>query len=226
MAVIASQYVQGAERLALYGESIVAAKKAVALAPRLADAHSALGYALFTGRLDVRAARTPYDRSRELGNGDADVLGRYALYSARTGRFADARTAISRAATLDPLNPRVFRSVGAVEYAADRAKVRHETLGVSADGEAWRFWRRSAEGRWSALSADPALASRVLPPPLRALPHAYAGGPLRPDAIVPLRASGRNEPFTFVLANERYQAVVSADPLGRVSVGNAEPFAP
>ena len=120
MAVIASQYSQGAERIALYGESIVAANQAVALAPRLADAYSALGYALFTGRLDVRAARIPYDRSLELGNGDADVLGRYALYCARTGRFADARRAISRAATLDPLNPRVFRSVGAVEYAARR----------------------------------------------------------------------------------------------------------
>jgi len=130
---------------------------------------------------------------------------------------SDERATLSREAR---------RFAGAVEYATDRAKVRHETLGVSADGDAWRFWRRSAEGRWSALSDDPALASRVLPPPLRALPHAYAGGPLRPDAIVPLRASGRNEPFTFVLANERYQAVVSADPLGRVSVGSAEPFAP
>ena len=58
------------------------------------------------------------------------------------------------------------------------------------------------------------------------VPHSYAGGPLRPDAIVPLRASGRNEPFSFVLASEQQQAVVSADPLGRVAVGNAEPFAP
>jgi TolB-like protein/tetratricopeptide (TPR) repeat protein len=120
MAVIASQYAQGAERLALQGDSIVAAKKAIAVAPSLADAYSALGFALFTGRLDVRAARTPYDRSRELGNGDADVLGRYALYCARTGRFDEARRTINRAATLDPLNPRVFRSVGSVEYAARR----------------------------------------------------------------------------------------------------------
>jgi tetratricopeptide (TPR) repeat protein len=79
---------------------------------------SAVGYALFTGRLDVRAAREPYDRSRALGHGDADVLNRYALYSARTGRFDEARRAIGRAATLDPFNPRVFRSVGAVEYSA------------------------------------------------------------------------------------------------------------
>jgi general secretion pathway protein H len=116
------------------------------------------------------------------------------------------------------------RFAGAIEYAADRAKVRHETLGVSADGAAWRFWRRSAEGRWSALSDDPALVPRVLAPPLRAMPHRYAGGPLRPDAIVPLRASGRNEPFSFVLTSEQQQAVVSSDPLGRVSVGNTEPF--
>jgi general secretion pathway protein H len=129
----------------------------------------------------------------------------------------DERTALSHEAR---------RFAGAVEYAVDRAKVRHETLGVSADGATWRFWRRAADGRWSALSDDPALAPRALPSTVRALPHAYAGGPLRPETIVPLRASGRNEPFAFVLAVDRYQTVVSADPLGRIAVGNAEPFGP
>jgi general secretion pathway protein H len=114
------------------------------------------------------------------------------------------------------------RFAGAVEYAADRARVRHETIGVSASGEAWRFWRRTVDGRWSALSDDPALAPRTLPPPLRAVPHSYAGGALRPDAIVPLRASGRNEPFAFILASEHLQTVVSTDPLSRVSVSAAE----
>jgi len=130
---------------------------------------------------------------------------------------SDERASLSREAR---------RFAGAVEYAADRAKVRHETLGVSADGEAWRFWRRSADGRWNALSDDPALAPRALPAPLHVVPNSYAGGPLRPEAIVPLRASGRNEPFTFVLGNKQYQAVVSVDPLSRVSVGNAEPIGP
>jgi TolB-like protein/tetratricopeptide (TPR) repeat protein len=120
LAVVASQYVQGDERRGLYDDSIVAAKTAVALAPDLADAHSALGFALFTGRLDVRGARAPYDKSRELGYGDADVLGRYALYCARTGRFDEARQTMGRAAALDPLNPRVFRTIGSVEYAARR----------------------------------------------------------------------------------------------------------
>jgi len=118
LAVIANQYAQGAQRRSLYEQAVTAAEKSVALAPALADAHSALGFALFSGRLDVKAARGPYDRSNALGSGDADVLSRYALYCARTGRLDDARRAISKASQLDPLSPRTFRSVGAVEYAA------------------------------------------------------------------------------------------------------------
>lgn len=110
------------------------------------------------------------------------------------------------------------RFAGAVEYATDRAKVRRETLGVSAEGEGWRFWRRAPDGRWSALSDDPALAPHRLPAAVHAHAHSYAGAPVAPDAIVPLRATGRNEPFAFVVASERLQAVVSADPLSRVAV--------
>lgn len=110
------------------------------------------------------------------------------------------------------------RFAGAVEYAADRAKVRRETLGVSAEGEGWRFWRRAPDGRWSALSDDPVLAPRALPAPLRALARSYAGAPIAPDAIVPLRATGRNEPFDFVFASGGLQAVIGADPLSRVAV--------
>lgn len=110
------------------------------------------------------------------------------------------------------------RFAGAVEYAVERAKVRHETLGVSAEGGAWRFWRRAADGRWSALSDDPALAPRILPAPLQAAAQAYAGASLPHDAIVPLRATGRNEPFAFVFADEHLHATVRADPLSRVFV--------
>jgi general secretion pathway protein H len=118
------------------------------------------------------------------------------------------------------------RFAGAVEFAAERAKVRHETLGVSAEGDGWRFWRRAPDGRWTAVSDDPALAPRALPAPLRVVPYSYAGAPLRPDAIVPLRASGRNEPFAFAFANGDRQALVSADPLGRVTLGDTAPSAP
>jgi TolB-like protein/class 3 adenylate cyclase/Tfp pilus assembly protein PilF len=104
----------------LFDASVEAARRAVALAPDFADAHSALGVALAFGKLDVKMARSPFERSRMLGVGDADVLARFALFSARCARDAAAQDAIKRALSLDPLNPRTFRSAATIEYAARR----------------------------------------------------------------------------------------------------------
>jgi TolB-like protein/class 3 adenylate cyclase/Tfp pilus assembly protein PilF len=104
----------------LFDASVEAARRAVGLAPDFADAHSALGAALAFGKLDVKAARFPFERSRMLGVGDADVLARFALFSARCGRDIAAKDAIKRALQLDPLNPRTFRTAATVEYAARR----------------------------------------------------------------------------------------------------------
>jgi TolB-like protein/tetratricopeptide (TPR) repeat protein len=116
--VVGSLYASSAERVRVYADAVDTASRAVGLAPELADAHSALGFALFNGALDARAARGPFDRSAQLGQGDADVLSRFALFCARTGRFDEARTAITRATRLDPLNARSFRQAGEVEFAA------------------------------------------------------------------------------------------------------------
>ncbi len=117
MTAIANQYTEGKALRPLYDEAIAEAKRAVALAPDFDDAQSALGYTLFTGRLDVRGARAPYERSRELGGGNADVLIRYAFYAARIGQAAAAMSAVERAISLDPLNPRAYRTLAAVLYA-------------------------------------------------------------------------------------------------------------
>jgi tetratricopeptide (TPR) repeat protein len=90
------------------------------LAPDFADAHSALGVAFAFGKLNVKMARSPFERSRMLGVGDADVLARFALFSARCARDIPAQDAIKRALSLDPLNPRTFRTAATVEYAARR----------------------------------------------------------------------------------------------------------
>jgi tetratricopeptide (TPR) repeat protein len=100
-----------------YDRAVESATQAVESAAGLAEAHSALGYALHNGRLDPKAARGPYDRSRELGAGDADVLRTFALYSAFTLRPADADGAIAAALSLDPLNSGAFRAAGYVAYA-------------------------------------------------------------------------------------------------------------
>jgi TolB-like protein/tetratricopeptide (TPR) repeat protein len=120
LTAIANQYGEVAELPALYDAAIAAAHRAIELAPDFAEAYSTLGFTLFQGRLDARAAREPFERSRQLGSGEATVMARYAQYSARVGRDAEATDAIAHALQLDPLNPLIHRAAGAIEYAARR----------------------------------------------------------------------------------------------------------
>jgi general secretion pathway protein H len=122
------------------------------------------------------------------------------------------------------LDREVRRFAGALDYAARRAQLRHETLGVSADDQALRFWLRS-DGRWRALSDDESLTPRALPDAFSAQALSYAGQPIAPQAIVPLRASGRNEPYAFRLASPTLEAVVSADPMNRIAIAGPAPIA-
>ncbi len=118
LASIANQYLDGTARATAFSAAIASAEKARTLAPDLADAHSALGYATFFGRRNAKAARGAFERSAALGQGESDVMSRYALYCARIGEIETARTAIARAAALDPLNALTQRSVGTVEFTA------------------------------------------------------------------------------------------------------------
>ena len=120
LAAIASQYGKGSELRVQYQAAIVAAKRATALAPNLAAAHLALGYATFTGLLDARAAQPSYDRAAALGQGDADVLVLVAFYQSKTGKFNDALRSVRRARTLDPLNPRTYRTECSILVASRR----------------------------------------------------------------------------------------------------------
>ncbi len=118
LTVIANNYATGDQLGVYYQQSIDAAKQAIVASPTMAEGYAALGFVLFNGRLDAKAAKAPYQKSFELGFGNADILSSYANFAARTGLFDDARTAIARAQRLDPLNPLVFRNAGIVEYCA------------------------------------------------------------------------------------------------------------
>lgn len=118
LTVIGNRLTSKNELAAYYDQSIAAARLATQLAPSLAAAHAALGFVLLNGRLDVKAASGPYQKSYELGFGNADILSSYAVFAARTSKFEDARIAIARALKLDPLNPSTFRNAGIVEFAA------------------------------------------------------------------------------------------------------------
>ena len=108
---------------------------------------------------------------------------------------------------------------GAIEHASARAQWRAETLGVSADGDGWRFWRRPVDtNRWLPVVDDDVLAAHGAPAGIVVSPLSFAGQPLPPEAIVPLRASGHNEPFAFLLRGKSTRIVLTADPLNRVSM--------
>jgi hypothetical protein len=48
-------------------------------------------------------------------------------------------------------------------------------------------------------------------------PVSYADAPVAGDAIVPLRPSGRNEPYVLRLDSASAHVVVTSDPLNRVA---------
>jgi TolB-like protein/Tfp pilus assembly protein PilF len=118
LASIAASHAEAAELKPLYTAAVGEARRAIALAPALAEGHLALGYARFAGFLDVRGAKPSYDKARELGSGNADIMLLYALYTVRARRFAEAKAAIERAVVLDPLNPRSHRAAGTIAYAS------------------------------------------------------------------------------------------------------------
>jgi len=120
LASLAAEYAKADQLKALYDEAIAAARRAIAIAPTLAEAYLALGFALFTGKLDLAAARPAYDRAYRLGRGNADIVLLFALYCSRAGRAKEATEAIEQAVALDPLNPRAHRAEGSVAYAARR----------------------------------------------------------------------------------------------------------
>ena len=117
LASMASVHAPAAEIKPTFAAAIVEAKKAVALAPKLAEAHLALGYAMFAGNFDIKGARASYDQAYLYGRGSADTLLVYALYSVRAGRSGVASEAIERAVALDPLNPRTHRAAASIDFA-------------------------------------------------------------------------------------------------------------
>ena len=117
---IAAAYAKADELKGIYAQAIDEAKRATTIAPTLAEGHLALGYALFSGRLDIRGARSSYDKAYQYGRGNADIVLLYAAYAARTRRFQEGRDAIDWALALDPLNPRTHRAAGIIAYASRR----------------------------------------------------------------------------------------------------------
>jgi TolB-like protein/Flp pilus assembly protein TadD len=96
------------------------ARHAIALAPDLAQAHSALAGVLESGPFDFAQASQEYDRALALGPGNAQVLRSSSAFGARTGHFDAAIEVARKAVVLDPLDRRSHSNLGLVLYLARR----------------------------------------------------------------------------------------------------------
>ncbi len=105
---------------ALFKSAVSTAQDSVRLSPNLAKTHSTLGYVLVAAQLNIKGTQIPYERSVELGGGDAVILARYATYMSVTSQHAKAISSIKRATELDPLNSSLLQTAGLVHYAAGR----------------------------------------------------------------------------------------------------------
>lgn len=121
-----------------------AARQAVELGPDLPAAHSTLGWVEFFGAINVDAAAAPFERARELGEGDASILGSYAMYAALSGKSEQAKDAIERAIRLDPISPYMHNTRAIVRYYAgeyDLARNSAEAaLEIDQNVGVVRFW--------------------------------------------------------------------------------------
>ncbi|MGH7534551.1 MAG: tetratricopeptide repeat protein, partial [Gemmatimonadales bacterium] len=90
------------QRLAL---AKAAVDRALLLAPDLPEAHTALGWYLYHGRLDYAGALEQFAIARARQPNDSDLLGGIGAVQRRQGKWKDAIATLDRAADLDPQSP-------------------------------------------------------------------------------------------------------------------------
>src|SRR5262249_40270855 len=102
-----------------YAEAEADARRSIAIAPELGEAHAALALVMAWGNLDFAGAREEYGRALALAPGNAQVLRQSGSFAASTAQFDAGIAAIRRAVVLDPLDR---RSYSALAYALNAAR--------------------------------------------------------------------------------------------------------
>ena len=96
------------------------ARRALALAPDLAEAHLALAFVFVSGILDFARAQEEFERAMVLAPGNAKALRASGSFAAYMGHFESAIIALRRAVVLDPLDSYSLGGLGWALYAARR----------------------------------------------------------------------------------------------------------
>jgi serine/threonine-protein kinase len=108
--------VSGPEIRGSFEKALIDARKAIALAPDLAEGHVALALYFETGELDFTQANEEYERALALAPGDARVLRNSGIFATFMGRTEAGLVAARRAVVLDPLNAFSHSGLGQVLY--------------------------------------------------------------------------------------------------------------
>jgi len=193
----ASAYARKAGLLIIYGnshaksaqelaqgraEAVRLLQIALRIAPRLAQAHLALGL-LHSSSLEMEPAYAESKRALELAPGDAFVIARYANFASVLGHSTEALDAADRAVALDPLNNDSYNlRIGALFYArryadvVSRAReieqspgrkltnpefVGHSLVLLGRNQEAESYYGKLAPDYWSRLTGEAIILARA-----------------------------------------------------------------
>lgn len=104
----------------LYADALKQARQALQLAPKLADAHLALGYYEYYGKGDYAAALKAFGAALALRPNDSDALAARAYVLRRQAKFNVAIDALKQALALDPRNSSLASETGSTYMMASR----------------------------------------------------------------------------------------------------------
>jgi tetratricopeptide (TPR) repeat protein len=103
-----------------YSRAEASARRSLALDGRVAEAHAALGFALFYGRRDFAGARAEFERAIALDPGSARAHHWYATALLHLGEFDRALREIEAAQRLDPRSRAILADKGLILFYSGR----------------------------------------------------------------------------------------------------------
>jgi TolB-like protein/Flp pilus assembly protein TadD len=144
--------------------AVAAAEKAIALAPDLPDGYLARGFVRVPIQWDFAGSRADLERALALKPDDPDALNNYAGLIARVlGRFPEGIAAARRATELDPLNARIWFTLGSVLAISGQLGPAREALNRSLEISPDQSFTPYPLGMTFLLEGKPAAAKDIFP---------------------------------------------------------------
>ncbi len=144
--------------------AVAAAEKAIALAPDLPDGYLARGFVRVPIQWDFEGSRADLERALALKPEDPDALNHYAtLVSRSLGRFPEGIAAARRATELDPLNARVWFTLGSVLAMSGQRGLARQALNRSLEISPDQSFTPYALGMTFLLDGEPVAAKDIFP---------------------------------------------------------------